>query len=631
MKYFATLCLTVAFLLAPSLAVAQSAHFSTGYTYPLQRATYLDSVLYNLGGGIRACGYDRDVDNDGKSEIVVTNYGDLGHVHVFEVVGNDSIKLVWSSPKVTTGGGGSTPRAALFGDLDNDGLKEVIYQVSGVGILIFEWDGVTGSDNYGTTPSQILGTGFLTGAGGSCEYFEVRDVDGDGSKELLAAYNGSTNADDNYYVVNAAGDWTTNDPGFSSFNVEYVGKRTELAAWGVGGGSPYAMITANFDGTGNPEILIHNWNRKNVVPIRVPAADTYQISDTTGGGQNLFLSGTDDNVSLFGGMACDVDKDGRDEVYLPTWYGANTASLYAGVVDMVFYEPGSNTAKIDSTNAVSFDLKSVIGSPDPTSVYNANILGFGYGDIDGNGKKNLYFSGIYLGSTGFNIVSMEFQGGDKRNPANWNASILLLGDPTTYTALTIQDSLGTVDTTARDVWPAQVAHMFAQGTDIDGDGREDLLMPYQGWYGAPDSIAITSLTWNSGAGKFDSSSYKVANNHRQTFRVLESDLVNGIEDKDWVVIMPDDYRLEQNYPNPFNPSTTIGFFLPVKDRVSVKIYDMLGKEIRTLIDNSEYPAGSSRVTWDGKNNSGQPASSGTYFYSLIHGNFKQTQKMMLLR
>ena len=89
--------------------------------------------------------------------------------------------------------------------------------------------------------------------------------------------------------------------------------------------------------------------------------------------------------------------------------------------------------------------------------------------------------------------------------------------------------------------------------------------------------------------------------------------------------------LFQNYPNPFNPSTTIGFFLPVRERISVKIYDMLGKEVRTLIDNQEYPAGSSRVSWDGHDGAGQPASSGTYFYSLIYGNFKQTEKMTLLK
>jgi len=96
---------------------------STYYNYPLlSGGTYMDSVLNGLKS-IRGCWFDQDLDGDGKSEILVTNYSDLGHVHVFEVVSNDSIELVWTSPKVTTGGGGSTPRYVITGDLDNDGKK----------------------------------------------------------------------------------------------------------------------------------------------------------------------------------------------------------------------------------------------------------------------------------------------------------------------------------------------------------------------------------------------------------------------------------------------------------------------------------------------------------------------------
>ncbi len=108
-------------------------------------------------------------------------------------------------------------------------------------------------------------------------------------------------------------------------------------------------------------------------------------------------------------------------------------------------------------------------------------------------------------------------------------------------------------------------------------------------------------------------------------------MISGVEAKDLTVIMPDDYRLEQNYPNPFNPSTVIPFYLPVRNRISLKVYDMLGKEVRTLISNEEYPAGGSQVTWDGRDNLGRAVASGTYFYSLIFGNFQKTNKMMLLK
>ena len=618
-----------AVVLGAGLVFGQDAQVTRYWDYPLYTGVRADSILHGLSS-IRAVAFGNDVDHDGKREIAATNYGYQGFVHVFEAVGDDSLALVWSSPELTSGGGGSTPRVVLFADLDNDGKQEVIYQSSGNGIFIFEWDGVTGSDNYGTEPSQVINApGFLTDATGSVEYMEVRDVDGDGSNELLVAYNGASNADDNYYIISAAGDWNTNDPGFSSFNVEYLGKRTEGGNWALDGGTPYAMISANFDGTGNPEILIHNWNLKNVTVLRATGADTYALADT-----NVFLS-TSDDVALMGGIACDIDGDGRDEVYLPTWYGSNTASTHAGVIDMIHYESGSDVSHIDSaSNVTTLDLTGVIGAPDPSQAYSANTLGMGWGDIDGNGKKNIYVSGIYFGGTvGFNLASLEFQGGDKTNPANWTASMLYRGDADALTSMTIKDSLGTVDTTKTPV-AIQVAHMFAQKTDLDGDGKEDILLPMQPWFNpTPDSTTITTLTWNGSTSQYDTVTTMVVNPRRRTLRVLEGSTVSisGVEEKDFTIIMPDDYKLEQNYPNPFNPSTIIKFALPVQKRISLKVYDLLGKEVRTLIDNQLYQPGTSEVTWDGRDDGGRQVASGTYFYTLIYGNFQKTNKMMLLK
>jgi len=86
-----------------------------------------------------------------------------------------------------------------------------------------------------------------------------------------------------------------------------------------------------------------------------------------------------------------------------------------------------------------------------------------------------------------------------------------------------------------------------------------------------------------------------------------------------------DYSLSQNYPNPFNPSTKIKFSIKVPGNVTLKIYDVLGREIATLINN-EYQAGSYSIDF---NASG--LSSGIYFYRLESGSFVQTNKMMLLK
>jgi photosystem II stability/assembly factor-like uncharacterized protein len=97
----------------------------------------------------------------------------------------------------------------------------------------------------------------------------------------------------------------------------------------------------------------------------------------------------------------------------------------------------------------------------------------------------------------------------------------------------------------------------------------------------------------------------------------------GIEYEYFPVIS--NYELYQNYPNPFNPSTVVGFMLPVAGQVSLKVYDILGCEVATIL-NKELPAGKHQVTIDGRR-----LSSGVYFYSLEAGDFRQTKRMVLIK
>ncbi|MFA6440429.1 MAG: CHRD domain-containing protein, partial [Bacteriovoracaceae bacterium] len=95
-------------------------------------------------------------------------------------------------------------------------------------------------------------------------------------------------------------------------------------------------------------------------------------------------------------------------------------------------------------------------------------------------------------------------------------------------------------------------------------------------------------------------------------------------------VVPADYLLSQNYPNPFNPSTRIEFSLPQQVLVSLKIYDVIGREVATIL-NEEISAGRFAVEWNGKNRFNQPAASGVYFYQLTAGQFAQSRKMILLK
>jgi pullulanase/glycogen debranching enzyme len=94
--------------------------------------------------------------------------------------------------------------------------------------------------------------------------------------------------------------------------------------------------------------------------------------------------------------------------------------------------------------------------------------------------------------------------------------------------------------------------------------------------------------------------------------------------------IPQDYKLDQNYPNPFNPSTTINYQLTSLSNVKIKIFDILGREVVTLV-NTQKPAGKYKVIWNGTDNSGNKVTSGIYFYTIQTGNFTASKKMVLLK
>lgn len=94
--------------------------------------------------------------------------------------------------------------------------------------------------------------------------------------------------------------------------------------------------------------------------------------------------------------------------------------------------------------------------------------------------------------------------------------------------------------------------------------------------------------------------------------------------------VPDNFSLEQNFPNPFNPDTEIRFRLPARRHVKLAIYNLLGEEIRTLI-NDEYPAGDHQIAWDGKDNFNRQAPTGLYVFRLQAGAYIESRKMSLVR
>ena len=110
----------------------------------------------------------------------------------------------------------------------------------------------------------------------------------------------------------------------------------------------------------------------------------------------------------------------------------------------------------------------------------------------------------------------------------------------------------------------------------------------------------------------------------------ESSVKLSVE-RELTIITPEDYKLSQNYPNPFNPTTTIQYTLPMRDQITVTVYNMLGQEVIRLMDNEEKPAGTYQLTWNGLDKNGAQVSSGMYFYSMRSPHMQKTMRMTFLK
>jgi hypothetical protein len=158
--------------------------------------------------------------------------------------------------------------------------------------------------------------------------------------------------------------------------------------------------------------------------------------------------------------------------------------------------------------------------------------------------------------------------------------------------------------------------------------------------------AITSLSY-SGIYKlvFFDFSYESVNPHSGPGNPRDTVMYNilnffgrqmtDVADDDYSFVLPKGFELQQNYPNPFNPVTTINYTVRYAGGGSlpntvIRVFNVLGQEIKTLIDEPQMP-GTYSVRWDGTNSRGEPAGSGIYFYQIKRGNDFESKKMVLLK
>jgi len=196
------------------------------------------------------------------------------------------------------------------------------------------------------------------------------------------------------------------------------------------------------------------------------------------------------------------------------------------------------------------------------------------------------------------------------------------------------------------IWNHPVADQpwnAARIEDISGDGINDLLVGtlYNSNYGyflngADGSVlgsvnvgtpvdAIASIPDIAGDGSME---MVVGGRNGWVYCYSGGNEFVNVEDIDY--FQSSYYKLMQNYPNPFNPITTLRYDLPEQVNVNIIIYDMLGRQVRTLINQTQ-DAGFKSVIWDGTNDFGKTVSAGIYLYQIKAKGFVQTRKMVLLK
>ena len=146
-------------------------------------------------------------------------------------------------------------------------------------------------------------------------------------------------------------------------------------------------------------------------------------------------------------------------------------------------------------------------------------------------------------------------------------------------------------------------------------------------YGAGDSPVSVFCADLDGDSDLD---IAAANDNGGNVSILLNQTVTDVEEDEGIVQRPDGYSLSQNHPNPFNQSTKIEFSLWSSGLVTVSIYDIMGRKVKTLA-SEHLSSGYKYVLWDGKNDSGKDVASGVYFYQMKVGDFTETKRLVLLK
>lgn len=559
-----------------------------GYVLNLFRNTTVDSAISFASpitlSSLPASTVDvfaGDINADGKPEIITTSAPGSanGIVKVFEngsVVGDITflppVTLNLSSP-------GSQVQLA---DIDGDAKPDIVIKGNNR-MMLFRNMSDGGLIETNTFSPIVNVTGFSTFTNA---YLAVADVDGDAKPEVTLAGGSSQ-------PVNVSIFRNRVSTGFTPMPIE-TGTTEDLEGvsfvdadhGAIAGGGGVVRRTTDGGGT---------WTGSNT-------GTTVDLTDIELVGGRGFITGSDGFISLStdGGANWTQFTTGTTETFNGCSFSSEAAGWAVGTGGAIYAYNGTGWGS--QSSGTTAELKSVFA------------LGSSGWAVGANGTIRKYDGANWVSQTsGITeaLTDVAFADANSGIAVGLNSTVSKTTDGgTTWTPINI-------GFTGLDIRSIRMANASIGWATADGGV---VLQTEDG--GTTWSVAYLG-TMNLRAVDFVDNQGIIVGDGGVGY-AFETTLLSVQEGKNAVQI-PTTFVLEQNYPNPFNPTTTIGFKIHSSENVSLKVYDLLGREVRTLM-NERLPAGSYETTLDGSG-----LATGIYFYRLDAGGVVQTRKMLLLK
>ena len=516
-----------------------------------------------------------DFDNDGFGDFVLSSsYAGqyCNGIYHYEAVSNDSLEIQWVYTFYDLSCDYDAYSSIAVGDLDGDNNQEIISLVDtspGVsgqnGLQVFEWS--PDSMSFLSTPSYTWNMG-LDSVWEAAQVL-VEDLDGDFKDEIVVSImdgpweqlgNGGSSRLMIFELDTVLYDTTYNDDGTintisdsASFSIEF--ENDSWTNW-----SGYNISTGDLDNDGFTEVYIVAFDFYHVIVFENTMENEYEYQTDFYVSSEAYEFG---NQSL---IITDMNGDGNNELF------AATSGTKLGEVPLT---PGKlyGAGNVEDVSLLTFSDFNYFAS------YEGGLRQIVTGDVDNDGKPNLYLAGHYDEA----LYDWEYIGQDPLDVSSYSEHVIFMDDTTDDGGFGL------------DQGKVRVAKLFVG--DLDNDEIGDIV--------------------------FTSASFAADKSH--IYFLEHSGVLDVGKDNKMI---PDEIAISQNYPNPFNPLTKFVYTINNPGVASLKIYDVTGKLIYTVFD--EYRGiGTFEEEWRSTDEKNQAVSSGVYFYNLSLATGSVTKKMVL--